>query len=315
MSLAAYVGRRLLALLPILLGISVLVFMLVHLIPGNPAVTILGNKATPERVALLNHQWGLDRPLPVQYLDFLKRLVHGDLGQSLFYEVGAGHLVIQKLPVTLFLIASGGLVAMVIAVPLSLLAATRRDRLPDHVVRAVPLVGLGFPPFWVGIVLLLVFGLHLGRLFPVGDYGQGGFLDHLHHMALPALTVALGIAPILIRSLRAALLEVLESDYITTARSKGLSERRILLRHGLRNAIISTVAVLGVNLAYLVGATVIVEQVFNLDGVGQLMINSVFQRDFPVVQAVTLAFAVLVVLIYLTTDVAQALLDPRVRFD
>jgi peptide/nickel transport system permease protein len=315
MGLPAYVGRRLLALLPILLGISILVFMLVHLIPGNPAVTILGNKATPERVALLNHEWGLDRPLPAQYANFLGRLVHGDLGKSLFYDVGAGGLVIQKLPVTLFLIALGGLVSMLIAVPLAVLAATRRDRLPDHLVRALPLIGLGFPPFWVGIVLLLVFALNFGQLFPVGDYGQGGFTDHLYHMILPALTVALGIAPILIRSLRAALLEVLESDYITTARSKGLSERRVLLRHGLRNAIISTVAVLGVNLAYLVGATVIIEQVFNLGGVGQLMINSVFQRDFPVVQAVTLAFAVLVVLVYLAADVAQALLDPRVRFD
>jgi peptide/nickel transport system permease protein len=164
-------------------------------------------------------------------------------------------------------------------------------------------------------VLLLVFGLHLGQPFPVGEYGEGGFFDHLHHMILPSLTIALSISPILIRSLRASLLEVLESDYITTARSKGLTERRVLLGHGLRNAIISTVSVLGVNLAYLVGTTVVVEQVFNLGGVGQLMINSVFQRDFPVVQAVTLAFAVLVVLIYLATDVVQALLDPRVRFD
>jgi peptide/nickel transport system permease protein len=315
MGLPVYVGRRLLALLPILLGISILVFMLVHLIPGNPAVTILGNKATPERVALLNHQWGLDKPLPAQYVNFLGRLVRGDLGKSLFYDVGAGGLVIQKLPVTLFLIALGGLVSMLIAVPLAVLAATRRDRLPDHIVRTLPLIGLGFPPFWVGIVLLLVFALNFGQLFPVGDYGQGGFPDHLYHMILPALTVALAIAPILIRSLRAALLEVLDSDYITTARSKGLSESRVLVRHGLRNAIVSTVAVLGVNLAYLVGGTVIVEQVFNLGGVGQLMINSVFQRDFPVVQAVTLAFAVLVVLVYLATDVAQALLDPRVRFD
>ena len=315
MGLWSYIGRRLLALLPVLLGISILVFMLVHLIPGNPAVTILGNKATPERVALLNHEWGLDRSLPVQYASFLGRRVQGDLGQSLFYDVDAGGLVMQKLPVTLFLIALSGLMSMLIAVPLAVLAATRRDRLPDHVVRAVPLVGLGFPQFWVGIMLLLVFGLHLGQLFPVGEYGTGGFLDHLHHMILPSLTIALSIAPILIRSLRASLLEVLESDYITTARSKGLPERRVLLGHGLRNAIISTVSVLGVNLAYLVGATVVVEQVFNLGGVGQLMINSVFQRDFPVVQAVTLAFAVLVVLIYLATDVVQALLDPRVRFD
>ncbi len=315
MGLWSYVGRRLLALLPILLGISILVFMLVHLIPGNPAVTILGNKATPQRVALLEHEWGLDRPLPAQYANFIGRLLHGDLGQSLFYDVGAGGLVLEKLPVTLFLIALSGLMSILIAVPLSVIAATRRDRLPDHLVRAVPIIGLGFPQFWIGIMLLLLFALHLGQLFPVGEYGEGGFLDHLHHMILPALTIALSISPILIRSLRASLLEVLEADYITTARSKGLPERRVLLGHGLRNAIISTVSVLGVNLAFLVGITVVVEQVFNLGGVGQLMINSVMQRDFPVVQAVTLAFAMLVVLIYLATDVVQALLDPRVRFD
>ena len=181
--------------------------------------------------------------------------------------------------------------------------------------RAVPLVGLGFPPFWIGIMLLLIFGLHLGQLFPVGEYGTGGFFDHLHHMILPGLTVALALSPILIRSLRAAMLEVLESDYITTAHAKGLSPWRVLTRHALRNAIGSTVAVLGVYLPYLVGGTVVIEQVFNLGGAGQLMINSVLQRDFPVVQAVTLVFAVLVVVVYLATDIVQALLDPRVRFD
>ncbi len=313
MSLPAYVGRRLLALVPIAFGVSILVFMLIHLIPGDPAVTILGNKATPAKIALLHHEWGLDRSLAVQYAKFLGRIVHGDLGTSLFYGVGAGHLVLEKLPVTIFLIAFGGLLALAISMPLAMIAATRHDRLPDHAVRVVPLVGLGFPPFWLGIMLLLVFSLHLGRLFPVGGYGEG-FAGHVHSMLLPALTVALAITPILIRSLRAALLEVLESDYITTARAKGLSERRVLVRHGLRNAISSTVAVLGVNLAYLVGGTLVIEQVFDLPGVGQLMINSIFQRDFPVVQAVTLAFAVLVVLIYLITDVVQALLDPRVRF-
>jgi peptide/nickel transport system permease protein len=314
MTLHAYVGRRLLGMLPILLGISVLVFMLVHLIPGNPAVTILGNKATPERVALLNHQWGLDRSLPAQYLNFLGRLLHGNLGESLFYDVSVGSLIVQKVPITLFLIAYGGLLALIIAMPLSVLAALKRDRVPDHLVRAVPLVGLGFPPFWLGFILLLIFAIHF-PVFPVGDYGQGGFADHVYHMTLPALTVALAMIPILIRSLRAALLEVLGSEYITTARSKGLGERRVLVRHGLRNAIISTVAVLGVNLAYLVGGTLVIEKVFNLGGVGQLMIDSVFQRDFPVIQAVTLVFAIFVVLIYLATDVTQALLDPRMRFD
>jgi peptide/nickel transport system permease protein len=313
-SLGAYAARRLLHLVPIVLGVTILVFFLIHLVPGDPARTILGNQATDQRVALLRHTWGLDRPLPVQYEKFMGRLAHGDLGSSLFYNVGAGRLVVNRLPVTLWLIGFGTILAILIGVPLAAIAATRRDRLPDHVVRVVPLVGLGFPPFWVGIVLLLVFGLHLGRLFPVGGYGSG-FFGHLHSMFLPALTVALGIAPILVRSLRVSLIEVLESDYVTTARSKGIPERRVLARHGLRNAVISTVTVLGVNIGYLVGGTLLVEQVFAVPGIGQLMINSINDRDFPVVQAVTFVFAVMVVLVYLLSDLVHASLDPRVRFD
>jgi peptide/nickel transport system permease protein len=275
---------------------------------------MLGTRATPARIALLHQEWGLDKPLPVQYWRFLERLVHGDLGASLFYSVPAGRLVVERLPVTLWLIGLGTLFAVAIAVPLAVLAATRRDRLPDHVIRAVPLVGLGFPQFWIGVMLLLAFGLHAGRAFPVGGYGEG-FFGHLRSMFLPALTVALAISPILIRSLRASMLEVLESEYVTTARAKGLPERRVLLRHGLRNAVISMVSVLGVNIGFLVSGTLVVEQVFALPGIGQLMINSIFQRDFPVVQAVTLTFAVMVVLVYLATDLVHALLDPRVRFD
>jgi peptide/nickel transport system permease protein len=295
-----------------MVGVTILVFFLIHLVPGDPARTILGNQATPARVALVRHEFGLDKPLLVQYRKFMGRLVRGDLGSSLFYSVPAGHLVLERLPVTLWLIGLGTLLSVVIAVPLAVIAAIKRNRLPDQVVRAVPLVGLGFPPFWLGIMLLLIFGLHLGRAFPVGGYGSG-FLGHA--MFLPALTVALGISPILIRSLRASLLEVLESDYVITARSKGIPESRVIRRHALRNAVISTVTVLGVNVGFLVGATVIVEQVFALPGIGQLLINAIFERDFPVVQAVTLVVALMVVLVYLITDVVHALLDPRVRYD
>ena len=314
MNLGGYVLRRLLQLVPITFGVTILVFFLIHLVPGDPATTILGNQATPARVALLHHEWGLDRPIWVQYGKFMGRVVHGNLGDSLFYSVSAGHLVLQRLPVTLWLIGFGTLLSVLIAVPLAAIAATYRDRVPDHVVRAVPLIGLGFPPFWVGIVLLLVFGLHVGRAFPVGGYGNG-FVGHLHSMFLPALTVAFGIAPILIRSLRASLLEVLESEYVTTARSKGLSEKRVLRKHALRNAIISMVSVLGVNFGFLVGGWLVIEQVFALPGIGLLMFYSIFQRDFPVVQAVTLVFSIMVVLVYLLSDVVHALLDPRVRFD
>jgi peptide/nickel transport system permease protein len=310
----AYILRRLLQAIPVVIGVTVLCFFMIHLVPGDPARTMLGVHATPKKVAILHHEWGLDRSLPAQYELFMERLARGNLGQSLFYGVSARSLIAGRLPVTIWLIAYATFLAILIAVPLAVIAASRKDAARDQVVRAVPLVGLGFPPFWLGIMMLLVFGLHLGRLFPVGGYGNG-FIGHLHSMFLPALTVALGIAPILIRSLRASLLQVLESDYITTARSKGISERRVLVRHALRNAVVSTVNVLGVNIGFLVGTTVVIEQVFALPGIGQLMINSIFQRDFPVVQGVTLVFGIMVVLVYLATDVLHSLLDPRVRFD
>jgi peptide/nickel transport system permease protein len=310
----AYILRRLVQAIPVLFGVTLIVFFMIHLVPGDPARTMLGVHATPRRVAALHREWGLDRSVPEQYWIYLKRVLHGNLGTSLFYRVSTASLITGRLPVTLWLIAYGTVLSIVIALPLATLAATRKDRPADQAVRAVPLVGLGFPPFWLGIMLLLAFGLHLGRLFPVGGYGNG-FVGHLHSMFLPALTVALGISPLLIRSLRASLLQVLESDYVTTARSKGLSERRVLARHALRNAVVSTVAVLGVNIAFLIGATVVIEQVFALPGIGQLMLNSIFQRDFPVVQGVTLVFGILVVLVYLATDVLHSLLDPRVRFD
>jgi len=313
-SLAGYVARRLLQMTLVIFGVTFLVFFLIHLVPGDPARTILGTKATPQRIQLLHEEWGLDKPLPVQYERYMERLVHGDLGTSLFYNVSAGRLVLERLPVTLWLIGLGGLFSVLISVPLATIAAARREGVSDHVIRAVPLVGLGFPSFWLGIMLLLAFSLNSGRLFPVGGYGTGP-LGHLHSMLLPAFTVALGLVPILVRSLRASLLEVFESDYIATARSKGLPERRVLIRHGLRNAIISTISVLAVSIGFLVGGTLIVEQVYAMPGIGQLMINSILQRDFPVVQAVTLVFAIMVVLVYLLADIVHAALDPRVRFD
>src|SRR5689334_4891081 len=314
MDLPAYVARRLLHLVPVALGVTILVFFMIHLVPGDPARTMLGTHASPERIALLHKEWGLDESLPKQYVKFMQRLAHGDLGNSLFYRVPARELIVDRLPVTLWLIGYGTGLSILIALPLAAIAASRRDAVRDQVVRVVPLVGLGFPSFWVGIMLLLAFGLNMGRIFPVGGYGEG-FAGHIRAMFLPALTVAIAISPILIRSLRASLLSVLESDYITTARAKGLPERRVLVRHAMRNAVISTVAVLGVNIGYLVGGTLVIEQVYALPGVGQLMINSIFQRDFPVVQGVTLVFAILVVLVYLVTDVVHSLLDPRVRFE
>jgi peptide/nickel transport system permease protein len=309
----SFVGRRLLQLVPVAVGVTIIVFFMIHLIPGDPARTILGIHATPKAIAELHREWGLNRPLISQYWLFLDRLVHGNLGQSLIYGVSASSLILSHLPATLFLIVYATVLAIAISVPLAMLAASKRNGLRDQAVRAVPLFGLGMPPFWVGFLLIDAFAVHW-RIFPVSGYGTG-FGGHLVSLFLPSLTVAIALAPVVIRSLRASMLSVLGADYITTARSKGVPGSRLFIRHVLRNAIIPAITVLGINIGFLIGGTVIIENVFAIPGVGQLMINSIFQRDFPVVQGVTLVFAVLVVLINLLTDVAYATLDPRVRFD
>jgi peptide/nickel transport system permease protein len=313
MGRTGFVVQRLLLLIPVAVGVTIVVFFMIHLIPGDPAATILGIHATPKTVALLHQQWGLNRPLLSQYWLFLDRLLHGNLGQSLFYGASVSSLILSHLPPTLWLLTYGTVLTVLISVPLAVLAASRRDGIRDHVVRAVPLVGLGMPPFWLGFLLIYAFAISL-HLFPVSGYGSG-FTGHLRSMFLPSLTVALALTPVVIRSLRASMLSVLTAEYIVTARSKGVSSRRLFQRHVLRNAVIPAVTVLAINLGYLVGATVIIEQVFAVPGIGQLMINSIFQRDFPVVQGVTLVFGIMVVLVYLLADLAYAALDPRVRFD
>src|SRR5215468_8290490 len=308
-----FVVQRLLLLVPVAIGVTIVVFFMIHLIPGDPARTILGIHATPQRIALLHKQWGLDRPLPSQYWLFMDRLVHGNLGLSLFYGTSAATIIVQRIPPTLWLIVYSAVLAILISVPLATIAATRKDAIRDHTVRFVPLVGLGMPPFWVGI--LLVYGLAVKvHVFPVSGYGIG-FFGHVHAMFLPALTVAIALAPVVIRALRASMLNVLGAEYITTARSKGVPATRLFLRHVLRNAVIPAVTVLGINIGFLIGGTVIIENIFAIPGIGQLMINSIFQRDFPVVQGVTLVFGVLVVLVNLLADLSYAALDPRVRFD
>ncbi len=308
-----FVFQRLLMLIPVAIGVTIIVFFMIHLIPGDPARTILGIHATPKAVAILHRQWGLDRPLASQYWLFMDRLVHGNLGQSLFYGVPTTPLILDRVPATLWLVVYSAVLAIAISVPLAMIAASRKDGIRDHIVRAVPLLGLGMPPFWLAILLVYLFAINL-HLFPVSGYGVG-FAGHLHSMFLPALVIAIALAPVVIRSLRASMLNVLGAEYITTAKSKGVPAPRLFLRHVLRNAVIPAVTVLGINIGFLIGGTVIIETVFAIPGIGQLMINSIFQRDFPVVQGVTLVFGVLVVLVNLLADMSYAALDPRVRFD
>jgi peptide/nickel transport system permease protein len=298
-------------LVPVLLGVSLVTFILVHSIPGDPVRILLGIRATPEVIEATRKQYGLDQPLVLQYLYFLKNLAAGEFGKSIIFKVGVLKLVVGRLVPTLFLLGYAIGLAVVIAVGLAVLAATNAGRLADQLVRVYSTAGLGLPAFWLGIVLIILFSIQLG-LFPVSGYGETP-LEHLHHLFLPALTIALALSPVLIRNLRASLLAEMQADYVTAARSRGLSERAIFRRHVFRNSLIPTITLLGVNVGWLIGGTVVVEQVFSVPGLGSLMVGSIFARDYLVVQAVTLAFACAVILTNFLVDVVTVALDPRIR--
>lgn len=309
----AYMARRLLGVVPTAVGITLVTFLLLHLIPGDPALSVLGPRATPRQIAILHREWGLNKPLYEQYWLFLARVVRGNFGNSLYYNSPATRIILSDSTVTIMLVVYAAVLSVVIAVPLAVVAATHKDGLSDQAVRAVPLVGMGMPSAWVAIMLILLLGLKV-RAFPVGGYGEG-FADHLYALFLPSLTLALGIAPVLVRSLRSSLIDSLDADYVTTARSKGIPERLVLTRHAIRNAVISSVSVLGLQVAWLISGTVVVETVFALPGVGALMVDSIYRRDFPVVQGITFILAIAVIVVNLATDFFRSVLDPRVRFD
>lgn len=308
-----YIARRLVQMVPVVFGITLVVFFLLRLVPGDPAVIMLGNKASPENVARLNKSLGLDKPMLVQYGYFMKNVVKGDLGDSLFYRRPVTGLIMDRVPVTLFLVAYSMTLALIITIPLATLSALRKDQWPDQIVRGFLLIALAMPGFWVGLMLLLLFAVRW-KVFPVSGWGDG-FSGHLHALFLPALTIAFGTSAILVRSLRGSILEVLQSDYVRTARAKGLGARTVYLWHVLRNSALSTVTVLGIILAFSIGGAVIIEQVFAIPGLGQLLLKGIFGRDYPIVQGVTLYFGIMVILINLAIDVIYAILDPRVSYD
>jgi peptide/nickel transport system permease protein len=306
-----YAARRLVATVPVVLGVAVVTFLLLRLIPGDPARVVLGLHASPQQVAQLRGQLGLNAPIYQQLWSFLVGLAHGNTGTSIYYKEPVSSLIGAAAPVTAWLVVVSAIFCVVITVPLASLAAARQDRPADHAVRVFSLVGLGMPSFFFGIILIIVFAVDL-HWFSVGGWGTTP-ADHLRALVLPGLTAAVAIAPVLIRSLRVGMLEVIESDFVAAARAKGLRGPRVLLAHVARNALIPTVTLLGINIAYLIGSTVVIERVFDLNGLGNLMLNAIGVRDFPVVQGVTIVYAIAVVVINLLTDLTSAQLDPRIR--
>ncbi|HEY1366333.1 MAG TPA: ABC transporter permease [Gaiellaceae bacterium] len=309
----AFVGRRVLQMIPVLIGITIITFFLLRLIPGDPALAILGDRYTPERGAELRQSLGLQKPVWDQYVLFMQHLFHGNLGESISFREPARTVIADRLPATLFLVAYAAVLAAVLSIPAGVVSALRRGRAVDQTVRVTSLVGFAMPPFWLGIMFILVFAVKV-PVFPVNGYGNG-FVDHLYYLFLPALTIAVAFSTILIRTLRASTLSALNSEYVDTARIKGISRFSVLRRHVFRNAVVSIVVVYGINLAFLISGTVIVEEVFAVPGLGRLLIDSVDTRDYPVVQGVTLVFAFLIVFVNLLTDVVHAALDPRVTVE
>ena len=307
----SFVGRRLLQMIPVVLGITIIAFFLIRLIPGDPVVAILGNHYTPQLAKQMRSSLGLDQPIWQQYLIFMGNLAHGNLGDSIYYQQSVVSVILDRLPPTIWLVTYASVLALLISLPLAVASAVYRDGIVDQIIRSSFIVTLAMPSFWVGIILQIILSVHF-RLFPVSGFGDG-YSDRIYHLFLPALTIALGFSAVLIRSLRNSILSVMTADYVDTARAKGLAGWRIMTRHILRNALLPTVTIFGINIAFLMGSTVIIEDIFAVGGIGNLLISAILQRDYGVVQGVVLLIALFVVVINLLTDIAYALLDPRVN--
>jgi peptide/nickel transport system permease protein len=308
-----YILRRLIHMIPVLFGITVIVFAMLRLIPGDPAQTVLGERAPDSAVRQMHHHMGLDKPIWVQYGYWMRDLVQLNLGESLRYRVPVTDLIWSRLQVSLSVVLFTVILTMLISVPLGIAAALKKDSLLDNAVRSTLMVTMVMPSFWIGIIFIIVFGIKLG-IFPVAGYGDT-FLEHIRSLFLPSLTLALGLAPILIRTLRTSILETLNADYTRTARAKGLAEHAVIMSHVLRNALIPSLTLLGISTGSLMGGTVITEKVFALPGAGALLIDSIRVRDYAVVQISVLIFALMVIMVNIATDVLYSFLDPRVRFN
>ncbi|WP_303982637.1 ABC transporter permease [Dongia mobilis] len=311
MSRIPAIGLRLVQLLPVLIGITIVTFLLVKLSPGDPVRLMLGDRATEETVAAVRAQLGFDLPLWKQYLSYAGNLLQGDLGQSIRYRLPVLDLILGVMPRTLFLATYVLVLSIPATVILSVVAARHAGKPVDQIIRILSVIGMTIPVFWLGIMLARFLGVELG-LFPVSGYGDG-FIDHLHHLFLPALSTSVWLVPMLVRNLRASILEQMEADYVVASRAKGLPARYIFGRHILPNSLLPTLNLLGVMIAFLIGGSVIVEIVYAVPGLGGLMIEAVLARDYTVIQGLTLFYALGTVIVTLSVDLISTWIDPRVQ--
>lgn len=311
-----YVVRRLLAFAATLFVVSVLVFVVIRVLPGDPALIIMGAEGSPEAAAALRRAMGLDRPLAVQYGEWVGRALRGDLGRSIQYDVPVGSLVLSRLRVTLPLTLLAALFMTAVALPLGLYAATHHRRLGDYAAMIVSQLGIAIPSFWAGLLLILLFAVRLGWVQAGGFEGwQAGLWPGLRSLILPALALGLIQAAILTRTTRSAVLEVLHAEHVRTGRAKGLAERVVTWKHVFRNALITVVTILGLQLGQLLAGSIVLENVFYLPGLGRLALGAISARDLPVVQGVVLFVAATIVTVNLAVDLLYGVLDPRIRYE
>jgi peptide/nickel transport system permease protein len=312
-----YVAQRTFSLIPVLVGVTLLIFLVMQLAPGDPAQIMLGPKATETSLTQLRHELGLDQPLHVQYVRWLTRVLRGNWGRSIQLKREVLPFILSRFQNTAYLTICAALLACSVGVPAGILSAIRQYSLSDRVAMVLVLVGFSMPIFWLGIILQIVFGLRLGIL-PVSGIqspDHTDLADLVSHLILPSLTLATGATAIIARMTRSSMLEVIRQDYIRTARSKGLRERLIISHHALKNALIPVMTVLGMQVGYLLGGDVLVEMVFSYPGIGLAMVNGILARDFPLVQGAILLVASSYVLVNLAVDITYAYLDPRIRYE
>lgn len=311
MSRTTWIVKRLVQMIPVVIGITIISFFLIKLTPGDPARMILGMKASPEAVAVVRERLGLDQPLATQYFNYIGDLSKGELGDSIRYQLPVSDLILQYLPVTAFLAAYVIFLTLPVTLLFGMLAARNRGRWIDQSIRMATILGMTMPVFWLAILMLRLFSIEL-EWFPVSGFGTG-FMGHLHHLFLPAVSISIYLAPILIRNLRSALLTEMGADYVVASRAKGLPEAYIFNHHILKNASLPTLNLFGVMVTYLIGGTLIVELVYALPGLGTLMYNAILGRDYSVIQGLTLFYAIATVLITLATDLVSSMIDPRLN--
>jgi ABC-type dipeptide/oligopeptide/nickel transport system permease component len=308
-----YIFRTVLAAVPTLIGVITCVFLLTRLIPGDPAVLILGQNAPQEQLLQLRKDLGLDEPLAIQYAQYVAQLLSGDLGVSLRTERSVVKEIFDVLPYTMELALAGVCVSVVIGVPIGVVAARGRNGVVDTLTMALTSVGVSMPIFWTGILFTLLFSLHLGWFPAIGGGDPGGILNRLYHLILPATAIGVTASAIVARMTRGSILEVLHEDYIRTARAKGLADFIIFYKHALRNALVPVITVIGLNIGRLLGGTIVTEIVFARPGIGKLLVDAIHARDYPQVQGIIIIFAAMIIVVNMLVDVAYSAADPRVE--